>query len=133
MVKLYAPLLAGVPEMTPVDAFRDNPVGNDPAFTDHVMGTEPVAVTICEYVEPEVGVPPSADVVIVGATGDPTLPVNCLVAVPNPLMALTVKLYEPDDVGLPYSWPAVDSDSPAIKVPAETVHKIGDVPETAMA
>ena len=32
-VKLNAPEAVGVPEMTPVDAARVNPVGNEPALT----------------------------------------------------------------------------------------------------
>ena len=35
-VKLLVPSTAGVPEMTPVEAFRDSPVGSDPPLTDQV-------------------------------------------------------------------------------------------------
>jgi hypothetical protein len=36
IVKLDAPALAGVPEISPVAEFRFSPAGSDPPLTDHV-------------------------------------------------------------------------------------------------
>lgn len=43
MVKLEVPAAAGVPAMTPVDAFRVRPAGRVPALTDQVYGVVPPA------------------------------------------------------------------------------------------
>jgi hypothetical protein len=91
-VKLYDSAEVGVPEMTPDAVSRDNPVGRVPELTDHVIGTEPDALMVCEYCDPIETVPLSDVVVIVGATAAPIVPVYVLVLDPNPLVAATVKL-----------------------------------------
>ena len=42
-VKLNVPAVGGVPEMTPVFTFSDNPPGSAPDGILHVIGVEPVA------------------------------------------------------------------------------------------
>ena len=41
MVKLNVPLVVGVPEISPVEAFSVNPAGSSLALTDHVVGSCP--------------------------------------------------------------------------------------------
>jgi hypothetical protein len=41
MVNAYAPAAAAVPVIAPVEAFKVNPVGNDPAETENVTGAVP--------------------------------------------------------------------------------------------
>jgi hypothetical protein len=46
-VKVAAPLAVGVPEITPVEAFRVSPVGSVPTVIDHEYGvTPPVACKV---------------------------------------------------------------------------------------
>ena len=40
-VKLLVPVPVGVPEITPVLAFSDKPVGKEPEVIDHVYGVVP--------------------------------------------------------------------------------------------
>ena len=55
--------VVGVPEITPVDATRLNPAGNEPALIDQVYGAvPPLACSVVEYVVPTV--PPGNDVVV---------------------------------------------------------------------
>ena len=57
------PVVVGVPEITPVDATRLNPVGNEPELIDQVYGVvPPLACSVLEYVVPTV--PPDNDVVV---------------------------------------------------------------------
>jgi hypothetical protein len=62
-VKLYVPVVVGVPEITPVVVLRDRPAGNSPSDTLHVMGSVPVAARVCLYDVPTV--PPGNDVVVI--------------------------------------------------------------------
>ena len=52
-VKLVVPAAVGVPEITPVDAFRVNPAASDPELTDQVsLPVPPVAASCVVYAEP---------------------------------------------------------------------------------
>jgi hypothetical protein len=51
-VKLAVPTDAGVPLITPLDAFKVSPLGSDPAVTDQVIGLLPLALSVCEYAVP---------------------------------------------------------------------------------
>ena len=42
-VKLDVPTAVGVPDITPVAALSDNPLGNVPTLIDHVTGPVPIA------------------------------------------------------------------------------------------
>jgi hypothetical protein len=91
IVKVYAPTALGVPEITPDDVFKDSPVGNDPEFKAYVTGADPEAESVNENAVPAT-TDPRVVVLIVGPIADPTVPVNCVVLLPNGLRALTVKL-----------------------------------------
>ena len=60
-VKLKVPAEpVGIPEMTPVLAFKVSPPGNDPPLIDHEYGvTPPVAASVSSYPAPKV--PPGSD------------------------------------------------------------------------
>ena len=88
---------------------------------------EPVAANVSEYAVPCDTVP-NVDVVIVGPTADPTVPLYAWVVVPKELAHCNVTEYEAAVVGTPYRFPAVDSDRPAGRLPDETVHTSGAVP-----
>jgi hypothetical protein len=48
-VKLKAPVVVGVPEMTPVPLLSPRPVGSEPLVIDHVYGgVPPLAVSVSE-------------------------------------------------------------------------------------
>ena len=50
IVKLNVPLTVGIPEITPVDATRERPVGNCPDVIDHVYaGVPPLAPNALAY------------------------------------------------------------------------------------
>jgi hypothetical protein len=44
IVKVYAPGVEGVPEMTPVETFKLNPAGRDPAVIENATGAVPPVV-----------------------------------------------------------------------------------------
>jgi len=46
-VKLYVPIVVGVPEITPVASFKIRPAGNVRLEIDQVIGVEPVAASVC--------------------------------------------------------------------------------------
>ena len=55
MVNEYVLAVVGVPEITPVDAANDKPVGSEPAVIVYVYGaTPPLAVTVWLYAVPTV-------------------------------------------------------------------------------
>ena len=52
-VKLDVPAAVGVPDSTPVEAFRVIPAGSVPALTDHAYGAvPPLTVSVSEYHRP---------------------------------------------------------------------------------
>ena len=115
------PDVVGVPEITPVDATRLNPVGSVPALTLQLYGVvPPLACSVAEYAVPTV--PPGSDVVVtVGDCGAAaTAILNALVAV---LFAAsftcTVNDTVPDVVGVPEITP----------VDAARLNPIGNEPE----
>ena len=63
----YDPTVVGVPEITPVDVFKDNPGGKVP-ITEYVFDpTPPVAETVREYGVAKIPVNPVVGVVIASA------------------------------------------------------------------
>jgi hypothetical protein len=44
-VRLVTAVVVGVPVMAPVEAFKDNPPGNEPELTVHVYGVVPPVAT----------------------------------------------------------------------------------------
>jgi hypothetical protein len=55
MVKLNVPPVVGIPEITPVEEFKDKPVGREPEVIDQVYGVvPPEACKVWEYAEPPV-------------------------------------------------------------------------------
>jgi len=51
-VRLAVPAEAGVPLITPLDAFKVSPFGSAPPVTDQVIGLLPLALSVCEYAVP---------------------------------------------------------------------------------
>ena len=65
-----SPAAVGVPEISPVDASIARPAGSAPELTDHVFGSETVAVICKEYGVPTVpGTVPSGPSVSFGSPG----------------------------------------------------------------
>jgi len=76
-VKLDVPTAFGVPLITPVDVFSDNPAGKLPTEIAQLYGVvPPVAVNVCEYPTPTW---PFANDVVVIASVDGTIVVEDMV------------------------------------------------------
>jgi hypothetical protein len=101
-VNVAVPAAVGVPEISPVVAFRLRPAGNEPPDTDQLIGPLPVAARISLYSSP---IEPSRRLVVViaGATGVAvTVMLSSLVASgKTPLAAVTVNVDIPSAVGVP--------------------------------
>ena len=52
-----------VPDITPVDVFKDKPPGNVPLVLEYTIGASPVAATVAEIDEPPAKVPRVPDAV----------------------------------------------------------------------
>ena len=120
IVKLNVPAALDVPVIAPVAAFRDKPVGNDPAVTANVEApVPPLDVSVCEYATPCVVAGSDAGFTVSGAattTVYARAPVALSVSV-----AVIVKLKVPAVVVVPVMAPVdVFSDRPVGKAPAET-------------
>ena len=128
-VKLYAPAVVGVPEMTPVVAFNVSPAGSAPAVTAYVGAGVPLPTRVVEAALPTVnaGIVP---LIVVGATGvAATVPVKVRLVEPALLVAVTVKLYGPAVVGVPEMTPVVVFNvSPAGSEPPVTAYVGAGVP-----
>jgi hypothetical protein len=115
-----------VPEIVPVVAFNDKPVGSAPAEIDQVSGVvPPVTVAVAEYGVPLTAlgsVPPET------TRAAPTCSVTCCEAVRGGAaesVTDTVKVKEPSVVGVPEITPVVElSDKPAGKDPPVIAHVV---------
>lgn len=84
----------GVPEMTPVLAFSDNPVGNVPDDTDQVYGAvPPVADKVVLYAIPMVPLGIEVVVIVRVDEGVTELDADDAALVPIALVAVTVNVY----------------------------------------
>ena len=126
------PVVVGVPEITPVDATRLNPVGNEPELIDQVYGAvPPLACKVVEYAVPTV--PLGNDVVVTVGGCAATVIFNTFVPV---LFAASVTCavndIVPAAIGVPEIAP-VDATrlNPAGSVPALTLQLYGAVPPLA--
>jgi hypothetical protein len=93
----------GVPEMTPVDVFKVNPVGNEPVSTEYDTVNPPknVAVNAADGV---IALPVGPEIVCVAGAivRSPMLNVTIEVAVPDVApVAVIVTTAEDDSVGVP--------------------------------
>ena len=124
--------VVGVPEITPVDATRLNPAGNEPELIDQVYGVvPPLACSVLEYVAPTV--PPDNDVVVTVGGCTATVILNTFVpALFAASVTCAVNDMVPDVVGVPEITP-VDATrlNPAGSVPALTLQLYGAVPPLA--
>ena len=128
------PAVAGVPEITPVDAAKLKPAGSDPALTLQLYGAvPPLACSVVEYAVPVV--PPGSDTVVTvgGWAAAATAILNAFV----PLLfaasvTCTVNDTVPAVVGVPEITP-VDAAKlkPAGSDPALTLQLYGAVPPLA--
>ena len=127
------PTVAGVPEITPVDA-RLNPAGNMPALTLQLYGVvPPLACSVVEYAVP--AVPPGNDVVVTvggcaAATGILRFAVAVAAGEPESVTR-TVKADVPACVGVPEIRPEAEMVSPTGKLPFVTDQVYGPVPPVA--
>jgi hypothetical protein len=83
--------VVGVPEITPVDATRLNPAGNEPELIDQVYGVvPPLACSVAEYAVPTV--PPGNDAVVTVAC-EPTVRLAAVLVIwPSELLTSTWKV-----------------------------------------
>jgi len=113
------PAVAGVPEITPVDAARLSPTGNVPALTLQVYGVvPPLACSVVEYAVP--AVPPGSDVVVTtgGCATVATVILSVFVAALfTASFTCTVNDTVPNVVGAPLICPELFSVRPAGKEP----------------
>jgi hypothetical protein len=130
MLKLAAPVLDGVPEITPVLEFTVKPLGKVPVDTDQVSGAvPPVATTGCEYTVPTV--PPCREVVVIDGAAETVMDSACVAKAPRPSVTLMVK---PGAVavGVPEIRPLLELIlSPAGSEPADTDQVSDPVPPDA--
>ena len=126
--------VVGVPEITPVDATRLNPAGNEPELIDQVYGVvPPLACKVVEYVVPTV--PPGSAVVVTvgGCAAAATAMLKAFVPVLfTASVTCTVNDVVAAVVGVPEITP-VDATrlNPAGSVPALTLQLYGAVPPLA--
>jgi hypothetical protein len=123
-VKLYVPLVEGVPEMMPVVAARVSPAGRLPEVIDQVYaGVPPVAVMVLEYAVFTVPETRVALIVRVGGAGAATTSERAtdLVCAGFPeSVTVALKLEVPAAVGVPEIRPVAGARvSPAGRLPTE--------------
>ena len=128
------PEAVGVPEITPVDEFKDSPAGRDRPLTPHVYGVvPPVACSVAEYAVPTV--PPARDEVEmerVGVAAATAMLSDFVAVLLFASVTLTVNEDVPDAVGVPEIAPVeAFSVSPAGSEPLLTLHEYGVVPPLA--
>ena len=115
---------------------RLSPAGSVPEASDHVYaGVPPVAVKVWEYALPTTPAG-SGDAVEITSAGLSGLIVKLkdfsAIWTINPLsVALTVKLKDPAEVGVPLSTPLAERLSPPGRAPATSAHRYGVVPPVA--
>ncbi len=127
------PVVVGVPLMTPLVAFRDNPAGSDPPVTVQVYGgVPPLGVKVWEYATPTS--PPGRDVVVmVGSAAIVMDRVATGEMLPRLSLTVTPNDGAPAVVGVPLMTPLVAfRDNPAGSDPLLTVQLLyGGVPPLA--
>jgi hypothetical protein len=122
-VKLDVPVAVGVPEMTPVVAFKVRPAGSAPAMMLQVYGgVPPMACKVWLYAVPLV--PPASDVVVTPSGGSVTVILRLAVLVTAVGVCESVTDTVKCDVlvtvpvGVPEITPALLRVNPAGKLPA---------------
>ena len=119
-----------MPEIAPPE-YNVNPVGRFPLANDHVIGAVPVAASCALYAVPVLPLG-KVVVVIVGFTAEVVIAMDsALVSLPALLVAFTVKLEVPAEVGVPDITPAVERLNPAGRLPLANDHVMGVVPVAA--
>lgn len=128
-VNAAVPAEVGVPDSAPVAASTLNPAGKAPADTTNVGAGVPDATIPELYAEPTVPAG-SEEVVIDGTTTTAvTVTVNACESVPALFVAVTVKVTEPAEVGVPDTTPVAESKlKPAGRAPTDT-ENVGAVPD----
>ena len=131
-VKLLVAVVVGVPLIAPVAAFSESPAGKLPAETVNVYEPlPPVALTVGEYAVPSAPLGRVAGFTVIAAL-IVTLYARAPVA-PRPSVAVMVKLEVAAVVGVPEIAPvAAFSESPAGKLPAETLNTYEPLPPVAL-
>jgi len=120
----------GVPAITPVDSFNDNPSGKLPDDTDHTYAPNPPdAANDWLYTDPLVAATTDTVDTAIGFTTrtDNT----CDDVRPFASVTVTVNDTNPADVGVPDTTPAELNVNPAGADPDDTDHTYGDAPPTA--
>jgi hypothetical protein len=133
-VKVAVPVAVGVPEITP--AFESvNPAGKLPDASDHVYpGVPPVALSVALY---ELPFFPTARLVdVIDSPEAEIVSDSCADAVSAGdalSVTATVKVAVPLAVGVPEITPALESVSPAGKLPDASDHVYPGVPPVALS
>ena len=139
IVKLKVPPVVGVPEMTavvPLVGFRFRPGGSAPLETVKVYGgVPPLAVIVWLYGTPRTGVGSVAGLTVMNGQPGTTGITMEYVRLPGQLLAsvaVIVKVYWPDVVGVPEMTPVVVlSVRPGGSVPLVSAKVYGAVPPVA--
>lgn len=123
--------VVGVPDMTPVLAFRASPAGNAPVDTLQLIGgVPPVVCKVALYALPTV--PLGSEVVVIPRGTALTVMLNVSWAVTGGMLesvANAVKFEVPAAVGMPEITPKfVSSVSPAGNDPLAKLHETGAIP-----
>ena len=127
-VKPLVPTDMGVPEITPVFASSDKPVGSAPAAIDHAYGPlPPVATSAALYATD--WFPLGSEVVVI-AKDELIVMLRSFVVVLDPeSVTCTVKVLVPVALGVPVMAPELAfSDKPAGSAPAAIVRAYGGAP-----
>ncbi len=139
MVNVNGPDTVGVPLITPVVAFKVNPVGSVPEFKVNVYGAVPPVGTIVEeYATPTCPVTAAAQAAV-STAGEMVMPQAEVIktcagdaAVPLESVTLMVKLKGPVPVGVPVIAPVLGfRNRPGGKAPEFRVKVYGAVPPVA--
>lgn len=135
-VKLKVPAAVGVPEITPVAAFRVRPAGIEPALMDQLYGVKPpVACKVALYAVPATAFVSVVVVMTRGGGAVATVKLNAAVAdAAGEAESATaaVKLNAPEEVGVPEITPVVAlSVRPGGNAPAVIDQLYGVTPPVA--
>jgi hypothetical protein len=127
-VKLNAPVIIGVPLITPVEESNETPVGKDPAETLKAIGTVPPEVTIVSLIGD--AIVQFGNVVVTGAKGGLIVTLyELLNDDPDASVALISKPNVLATDGVPVIAPVAPSNvNPSGNEPEETSNLIGTVP-----
>ena len=135
-VNVAVPLAVGVPEITPpLDIV--SPAGRFPDTIDHAYpGVPPLALSVVLYELPGCAAPKLVDVIVNVAAAVLTAIDSCADAVcagDAVSFTPTVNVAVPFAVGVPEITPALESDSPAGRLPDVTDHVYPGVPPVALS